>query len=96
MTARHNRFKALGDFFKVYRKNAGMSQTELGKKLGFSGPQIVSNWERGDCAPPMKSMVTMAQLFDIPKSKVVELLLEENKKFLEQQFAHTKLKRAKR
>lgn len=37
----------IGTFIQLCRKELGMSQAELAKKLDIS-PQSVSNWERGD------------------------------------------------
>ena len=37
---------AINEYIKKYRKLANISQLDLGKKLGFSSGQYVSNWER--------------------------------------------------
>lgn len=44
--------KKIGDYMQVCRKEAGLTQAELGEKLGVT-PQSVSNWERGSpCQTP--------------------------------------------
>lgn len=42
--------KKIGDYMQVCRKEAGLTQAELGEKLGVT-PQSVSNWERGESLP---------------------------------------------
>ena len=36
-----------GDFLRIYRENKGLTQAELGKKLGGIHRQHISNMERG-------------------------------------------------
>ncbi|RPJ78965.1 MAG: XRE family transcriptional regulator [Deltaproteobacteria bacterium] len=36
-----------GDFLRIYRENKGLTQAELGKKLGGIPRQHISNMERG-------------------------------------------------
>ena len=36
-----------GDYLKIYRQNAGLSQTELGQKLGRFTRQHISGMEKG-------------------------------------------------
>lgn len=38
--------KKIGAYIQACRKEAGLTQAELGEKLGVT-PQSVSNWERG-------------------------------------------------
>ena len=37
----------LGDYLKSKRENASLSQGDVAKKLKYTSPQFISNWERG-------------------------------------------------
>ena len=52
-----------GRFIQACRKETGMTQAELGERLGVS-PQSVSNWERGETLPDIDALIDMAVLFD--------------------------------
>ena len=41
---------------KKLRLSRGMTQKELGKRLGYSSAQFVSNMERGTCGLPLKKI----------------------------------------
>jgi len=45
-----------GEFVKEARLAAGLSQTKLAKRLGWSSPQFVSNIERGLSSLPNSSV----------------------------------------
>jgi transcriptional regulator with XRE-family HTH domain len=44
------------------RTQAGMTQADLGRKLGVQGPAI-SSWERGDHLPNKHAMIEMNEIF---------------------------------
>lgn len=46
----------LARYLKKKRERAGMSQREVAEILGLSTPQLISNVERGACAPPDKKV----------------------------------------
>lgn len=48
----------------IYRKQAGLTQTELGEALGYSD-KSVSKWERGDGVPDVYVLARMAELWRI-------------------------------
>ncbi|MDY6151230.1 MAG: helix-turn-helix transcriptional regulator [Eubacteriales bacterium] len=49
---------------KELRKEANLSQDQLGKKLGFSN-QTVSFWESGKREPSLDALVSVAKYFDV-------------------------------
>ena len=60
----------------------GFSQGKLAKALGYTSPQIVSNWERGLCAPPMDKLHDLVKMLKVDKDEVVDLLTNEWRKDL--------------
>lgn len=56
------------------RKEAGLSQEELGNKLNVAR-QTVSKWELGETTPEMDKLVKMSEIFNITLD---ELIKEEN------------------
>jgi len=60
---------------KIYelRKSIGLSQNELGERVGVSG-KAVSRWENGNAKPHLDVIRKLAELFEVTTD---ELLLEE-------------------
>lgn len=52
----------LKEVIKKYRKQAHLTQTELGEKLGV-GLSTVARYESGDITPPMEKISQMIDLF---------------------------------
>lgn len=46
----------------VFRENLGITQAELGKKLGVTR-SAVNSWERGLSIPQLKHVIEMARIF---------------------------------
>lgn len=61
----------LGDRIAQYRKNLGISQEELGARLGVSR-QAVSKWETGAAAPDMNNLMALAREFHISMAELTE------------------------
>ncbi len=59
---------------KKLRKNSGVSQKELGKKLGISD-RAVSKWENGLSKPSFENMLGLSKIFDVP----LDYFLKEEK-----------------
>lgn len=53
-----------GEQLQESRKDSGLTQEELGEKLGI-GPQMVSRYERGDNLPTTQALITMSELFNV-------------------------------
>lgn len=67
-----------GLFLQECRKKVGLTQAEVSKKLGVHS-QFVSNWERGCCLPPGKSLKDLYRLYKISPQQLAEALLEDSK-----------------
>lgn len=62
----------IGDKIKMLRKQRGLTQTELGEKLGVK-TNAVSKWECGRVEDiPMSKVKTMSALFDVPPSFLID------------------------
>ncbi|MCB0412381.1 MAG: helix-turn-helix transcriptional regulator, partial [Bdellovibrionales bacterium] len=66
---------SLGEIFKKYRQLAGFSQKEMSQKLGYSNPQMLSNFERGLCNLPIEKLDHYAQLCDLSEDHVLGFLV---------------------
>ena len=54
---------SIGANLKLQRKRAGISQEELGEKLGVTR-QAISNWETGKAWPDLEMLKAIAQALD--------------------------------
>lgn len=66
----------LSKYLKEKRLQAGLSQGAVAKKLGYSSPQFVSNWERGLSRPPINTLKKIAQAYNIPTNEMFEVVLQ--------------------
>lgn len=62
---------ALGQRIAAYRKELGISQEELGARLGVSR-QAVSKWETGAATPDMANLIALAQTFQVSVAELTE------------------------
>lgn len=67
--------KSPGEILKSAREKSGMAQGELAKKMGYSSPQFISNWERNLCSLPAKKAALFCQLTGM-KSEAMKTLLK--------------------
>lgn len=68
---------------KDHREKSGLSQLEVADTLGYSSAQFVSNWERGLCEPPLKSLKKLCRILDINEKEILRVILKEQKAYLE-------------
>lgn len=67
----------LSEFLKTKRIEAGLSQADISKALGYSTPQFISNWERGISAPPVSHVKKLANLYKVSADDLFrEVLLD--------------------
>lgn len=48
---------------KDLRVQSGLSQGAVAKKLGYTSPQFVSNWERAISVPPVGTVKALAKIY---------------------------------
>lgn len=68
----------LGEFLKQKRENASLSQGDVAKKLKYTSPQFISNWERGVSSPPIKVLKQISTLYKVNSDEVFNLILEHS------------------
>ena len=66
----------LASFLKEKRSQSGLSQKDVATKLGYSTSQFISNWERGISQPPIHTLRTLAQMYNVGAEQMFEVLLE--------------------
>ncbi len=74
MEERRLRAKIVGEFLKLMRQKAGLTQHELASTLSYSTAQFISNWERGVSLPPLDVLPKLAHLCRIAPRKLVDVL----------------------
>lgn len=67
----------LAQFLKDKRTHSGLSQKDVATKLGYSTSQFISNWERGISQPPINTLRTLAQMYNVSADQMFNVLLEE-------------------
>lgn len=78
-------FQNLGVYLKEKRVSAGFTQAELSKALKVH-VQFVSNWERGQCAPPSHCFQEALDLLNADRKKVVKLMVQDSKRIIEEKI----------
>ena len=63
--------KKLGMKLKACRKNCGMTQKELSKRLGVNN-SAVSKYEGGSVYPPSDKLLQMAEILGVPLEALVD------------------------
>jgi transcriptional regulator with XRE-family HTH domain len=62
-----------------YRKNAGLTQMVVARKLGFTTAERISAWEKGKGAPGIFNLLKLAIVYDTLPHVLYENLFEELK-----------------
>jgi transcriptional regulator with XRE-family HTH domain len=72
-------FKAIGKYFKDGRMSCGLTQEQVSGYLGYLSKQIVSNWERGLCAPPLHELSSLITVLKLDRKTVIDLFMSARK-----------------
>ena len=62
----------LGDRIREIRQSRGMSQVELGKRIGVS-KQSISNWENENIQPSIDMLIRIAKVFSVTTDYLLSL-----------------------
>lgn len=60
-----------GKNIKNLRKQSGITITALQQVFGFSSPQAIFKWQRGDSLPTIDNLVVLAALFNVPVDDIL-------------------------
>lgn len=66
----------LSDYLLKARESKGFTQKQLAKKLGIVSAQLISNWERGLCTPPIKKLNKLSAILSIEFDPTFELVMK--------------------
>lgn len=81
-----NKFITIGKFLKRARVNAKLSQGDVKKLLGYKSPQIISDWERGICGPPLASLHILKKAYGLNEHTILKIYMNAERKELEKWF----------
>ena len=81
---------SLSVFLKDRRVAAGLTQSDVARRLGYSSPQFVSNWERGLANPPVFILRDLTKMYKVAADEMFDLLLEEIRAQLHREFYSSK------
>lgn len=76
----------LGEFLRLKRENAGLTQKQVADRLGYATPQFISSWERAEREPPMNVIFRLAAIYSISAEKLFRVMLDYRHKMIEQEF----------
>lgn len=85
-------YKNLGQYLKRKRIEAGLSQTQLAKSMGYPCGQYTSNWERGVCAPPTDGMETVIKMLKLDRKKILDAMVKDFEESVRQKLFKKKAK----
>ena len=60
----------IGKFIATLRKEQGLTQEQLGEKIGVTN-KTVSRWETGTYLPPADALLSMSMLFDVSINEIL-------------------------
>jgi len=69
-------FKFLGYYLRTKRKDQCLTQKAVARYLGYPDYQFISNWERGKCAPALKSLRKLVKLYKLNAVAFMDILME--------------------
>ena len=62
---------ATGRNIACLRKNAGMTVNDLQMIFGFTTPQAIYKWQRGECMPTLDNMVVLAAVLGVTIDEII-------------------------
>ena len=70
-------FRHISKIMKRARLDAQISQKELAAHLGYISPQMISNWERELCGPPMDAVKASIKYLNVNKAQIKAALIKD-------------------
>ena len=56
---------ATGNMIKKLRKEKKYKVEQISDYLGFTGPQAIYKWQRGECLPEITNLLALSRLFGV-------------------------------
>ena len=60
----------IGKFIATLRKEQGLTQEQLGEKIGVTN-KTVSRWETGTYMPPVECLILLSDIYDVSINEIV-------------------------
>jgi len=57
---------------RFYRKQAGLRQVDVARRLGFTSTDRISHWEKGQALPSLPNLLRLASLYKAPVERLYE------------------------
>lgn len=77
----------LSKFLLNARETKTLTQKQLAEKLGIASAQLISNWERGLCAPPLKKLDKLTTILGLEFDPTFELVMKYKSEIARQKAA---------
>ncbi len=77
------RSELISEYLKGRRLELGLTQYEVARRLGYSSPQFVSNWERGIANIPRKVFPQLVKMYRMNTGETKRLLFAEAQRQVE-------------
>ena len=88
----------LSNFLREKRVSCDLTQHDVARKLGYTSPQFISNWERGLSCPPVNIIAKLSDMYKVSETELFELILSATvtriEASLRQEFKSRRKKRA--
>lgn len=78
------KFDNLAKLLKRAREGRGFSQAEVAKKLGYTSPQFISNMERGLCAPPLKAVKELVDIYRLRHDELIQAVTADQELYMKE------------
>ncbi len=75
----------VGQYLQEKRIKKGLTQSDVAKKLKYSTPQFISNWERGLALPPPDALPILVKLYALAPDELIEVIMSYQEKVLQLQ-----------
>ena len=67
---------ATGQNIERLRRRTGLSVRAMQESFGFSSPQAIYKWQRGECMPTLDNIVALAAVFGVTVDEII--IFQEN------------------
>jgi transcriptional regulator with XRE-family HTH domain len=77
----------LGTYLKISRERAGLSQSDVARKLKMTQFQSISQWERNASGSvPVKTLLKLTEIYDLKMEEIYDVLLRFQTKRVEEKL----------